>query len=96
MKNTIFFRAFCDYCGLCRKMRYDDFASLYYRLQMMKRYPFLQGRFWDKHALECVENEIRIYIAKSFKKMTSFQFVDNEQHFSYKKKMLTYISFLRE
>lgn len=80
-----FFKAFCEYCGFAKKMQYDEFASLYYRLQMMKRHTFLQGRFWDKYALDRVEKEIRLYVAKSFKETTCFDFANSDQHFTYKR-----------
>lgn len=78
-----YLNAFCKYCGYSSKMGYDDFTSLYYRLQMMKKHVFLQGRFWDNYALNRVEHEIRKYIVEAFKSTTNLETVDASQKFAH-------------
>lgn len=82
-----FLRGFWDYCGLHHvSIQFDEFVSLYYRLNMMKKHDFLQGRFWDKRNLELVENQVRLYIQESIIQKTSLEFCDENEHFGYNKK----------
>ena len=75
---------FCQYCGFSRnKLSYDQYTFIYYRLQMMRRHEFLQGRFWDKFGLDRVEQEFRLYFARKLKDMVGYEFADNNEHFPY-------------
>lgn len=79
-----YLRAFCEYCGFNRGLlSYDKYTSIYYRLQMMRRHDFLQGRFWDKFGLDRVEREFRLYFARKLKKMVGYEYVDESEHFPY-------------
>ncbi len=86
--------AFCKYCGFFKSLiSYDIYVSIYYRLQMMRRHDFLQGRFWDKFGLERVEEEFRLYFVRKLKKMTEYQYVDKEQKFAYLKRNTCFYTF---
>lgn len=88
---------FCQYCGFSRnKLSYNQYTSIYYRLQMMRRHDFLQGRFWDKFGLDRVEQEFRLFFVQKLKKITGYQHIAIDEKFPYlKKNSVFYVFFDR-
>ena len=74
---------FCRYCGMMNtSIDLNKFKSVYYRLQLMMRNPFLHGRFWDSSNLMQVDNQFRLLVKDKLDKSNLLKYVDGNTHFN--------------
>ena len=71
--------SFLQDCGLniLKPINLREFSESYYRLLMMNKYEFLQGRYYDRFNIKKIEKEIRYIVYQEFNKKINLNYLNN-------------------